>query len=185
MEVTEGRDQRSEIGGQMIHSRSPGERAGVRALPGVTTMRTMALTQGEADALIAMPKLLEVVGMIDFPTPGERAVWQAASVDGREKFVMDVNRGRLRLIKCTYQERYRLTEILVRVDVGGPPHRNPDGVVMDCPHIHVYREGFADKWAEPLPQGRFGEPTDLVRTFRDFLGFCNLQHIPEIQASLQ
>lgn len=143
------------------------------------------LTQMEADSLIAMPKLLEERGSLNFPPPGDKYSWPASSVDGRERFLMDVNRGRLQLVKCTYQERFRMTEILIRVDVGGPPHRNPDGVVVHCPHIHVYREGYADKWAEPLPAERFGDPADLVRTFRDFLQFCNVQDVPLIQASLQ
>ena len=143
------------------------------------------LSQAEADALNEMAKTIDHVGRLDFPQPGEKASWQATSVDRRERFLFDVNRGRLRLIKCTYQERYRLTEILVRVDIGGPPHKNPDGAVVPCPHIHVYRERYADKWAESLPAGQFSDPAELVQTFRDFLQFCNVQDIPEIQASLQ
>lgn len=143
------------------------------------------LLQSEAESLMEMPKRIEQRTRLDFPNPGEKAWWQATSLDGRERFLFDVNRGRLRLIKCTYQERYRMTEILVRVDLGGPPHRNPDGVVVPCPHIHVYREGFADKWAEPLPDEQFRDSSDLVTTFHDFLQFCKVQEVPEIQASLQ
>jgi len=143
------------------------------------------LTQAEANALIEMEKRLEERAVLKFPAPGDKESWQASSVDGRERFLMDVNRGRLCLIKCTYQERSRLTEILIRLDVGGPPHRNPDGAVVKGAHIHTYREGYADKWAAPLPAERFSDPEDLVRTFRHFLEFCNVQDVPQIQASLR
>jgi hypothetical protein len=143
------------------------------------------LTQAEAESLIAMEKRLEESGVIQFPHPGDQQSWKATSLDGRETFLMDVNRGRIRLAKCTYQERYRGTEILIRLDLAGPPHRNPDGEVIEAPHIHVYREGYADKWAMALPADRFPDTSDLPRTFRDFLAYCNVIDIPEIQASLQ
>lgn len=143
------------------------------------------LSQAEADLLMGAAKRLEESSLLYFPAPGEKASWTAVTIDGKEQLLFDVNRGRIRLRKCTYQERYQAMEILVRVDLDGPPHRNPDGIVVNCPHIHLYREGYADKWAEALPIDRFGDPTDLARTFRDFLEFCNVQEIPEIQASLQ
>jgi hypothetical protein len=143
------------------------------------------LSQAEADFLIQAAKRLEETVVLTFPAPGEKMSWTAETLDGKEQFLMDVNRGRIRLRKCTYQERYRAMEILVRVDLNGPPHRNPDGKVVECPHIHVYREGYADKWAQPLPAEQFSDPTDLAGTLRDFLEFCNVQEIPEIQASFQ
>ncbi|WP_428937003.1 DUF6978 family protein [Fontivita pretiosa] len=143
------------------------------------------LTQAVGDALIAMPKRLDERRALNFPGPGEKASWNASSSDGRERFLMDVNRSQMKLLKCTYQERYRITEILVRLDLDGPPHCNPDGEMITGPHIHTYREGYADKWAMPLPEERFGDPTDLARTFREFLEFCNVQEVPAIQAGLQ
>jgi hypothetical protein len=143
------------------------------------------LTKTVADSLIVMPKRLKERGTLNFPGGGESVSWDASSTDGRQRFLMDVNRGRLRLLKCTYQERYRLIYVLVRLDVGGPPHRNPDGELISGPHIHTYREGFADKWAEPLPSDRFVDPNDLTGTFREFLQFCHVQDIPLIQMSLE
>ena len=80
--------------------------------------------------------------------------------------------------KCTYQERYAVVEVLVRLDLDGPPHENPDGAVLPCPHLHLYKEGFADKWAYPLPAGAFADTTNLTKTFLDFLKYCNVQNIP-------
>jgi len=143
----------------------------------------VVLTQAEANALMGMPKRFASPTPIDFPDPGEKATFDIVSVDERERFLADVNRGRMRLRKCSYQERYRVVEILARLDLGGPPHENPDGKVVPCPHLHLYREGYGDKWAQPLPGG-FKSTSNLVTTFRDFMAFCNITGVPDIQAGL-
>lgn len=93
-------------------------------------------------------------------------------------------KGRLKLSKCTYQERYAVVEILVRLDVDGPPHVNPDGADVPCPHIHLYREGFADKWAYALPTGVFSNTSKLELTFVEFLGYCKVESIPDTLMAL-
>jgi hypothetical protein len=112
-------------------------------------MADINLTQAEADALIKMEKR----GVDDkkwlFPSPGERIAIPLVSVDKRENFILDVTRGQIRLTKATYQERARQAIILMRLDLDGPPHRNPDDEEIPWPHLHVYREGYGDKWASP------------------------------------
>lgn len=95
--------------------------------------------------------------------------------------MLDVNRrGKIKLTKCTYQERYAIIEILLRLDIGGPPHENPDGAEVPSPHLHVYREGYGDKWAVPTPP-EFGNTGDLAGTLQDFMQYCRIQEIPAIQ----
>lgn len=140
------------------------------------------LTQAEADRLMAMVKRFADQTTIIFPLAGEISQLEVKSVDGRESFLIDVNRkGKVKISKCTYQERYRVIEVLLRLDVDGPPHDNPDGTEVPCPHLHIYREGFAAKWAYPLPVGRFTDTADLANTLREFLEYCNVQDIPSIQ----
>jgi hypothetical protein len=80
--------------------------------------------------------------------------------------------------KCTYQERYAVIEILLRLDIDGPPHQNPDGVDVPCPHLHVYREGYGAKWAMPLPAD-FTNPSDLVVIHYDrLLSMTGQDHFP-------
>ena len=67
--------------------------------------------------------------------------------------------------------------------LGGPPHRNPDGEEIGTPHIHVYREGYGDKWALPLPAD-FRSVADLGTTLDDFLRYCNVTRPPRIQKGL-
>lgn len=142
------------------------------------------LTQQRADELMGMEKYCVGATSIQFPASGTTAQIDVKSTDERESFLIDVNRkGRIRLSKCTYQERYAVVEILLRLDVGGPPHENPDGIVISCPHLHVYKEGFGTKWAYALPAG-FTDTTDLVRTLIEFLTHCNVKDIPQIQRSL-
>jgi len=131
------------------------------------------LTQAEADVLLATQKEAEPGNRPLFPNPGTKVEVVLRSLDKRETFLLDVSRGRIKLTKVTYQHRARQTVILARVDIDGPPHRNPDGVEVPCPHLHLYREGFADKWAEPLP-ATFSGGGDLWRTLEDFCRFCNI-----------
>ena len=42
------------------------------------------------------------------------------------------------------------------------------------PHLHVYREEYGDKWATVLPAGVFSDPSDVWRTFEEFLAHCNI-----------
>ncbi len=141
------------------------------------------LNQQKADRLMAMPKALNNPS-IRFPLDDDFICIDAKSADGREAFVFDVNRkGRIKLTKCTYMERHAVTEILLRLDIDGPPHTNPDGAEVPCPHLHTFQEGFGDKWAAPLPV-EFTNPTDLVQTLIEFLKYANVLEIPDIQRSI-
>jgi hypothetical protein len=143
------------------------------------------LTQAKVDELLLLVKVLEKFGPIQFPPPGASQCLGLKSADGREEFAVDVNRrSRIKVTKCSYLERYQTTEILLRLDIDGPPHTNPDGVEVPCPHLHVYREGFADKWAHPASPTDFENTSDLVKTLIDFLGCCNVEDIPDVRGGL-
>jgi len=87
----------------------------------------------------------------DYPGLGGGIAAPLISVDGREHFFLDLRRGRVNLRKGTYQTRARKVVILARLDFCGPPHRNPDDEEVGSPHLHLYQEGFGDKWAFPVP----------------------------------
>ena len=142
------------------------------------------ISQAEVDALLAMEKHRTDEERHDFPSPGEKLMLPLVSADGREKFILDIGRGRIDFGKCVYQNRARQTLILVRIDLGGPPHRNPDDEEIPCHHIHPYREGYGVKWARALPRERFRDPTNLWRTLEDMLVFCNITLPPIIERGL-
>lgn len=138
------------------------------------------LTQAEADGLLAMEKHRVADDRYFFPAPGSVLVVPLQSADGREAFLLDLHRGRINLGKVKYQTRARHVVILARLDLGGPPHQNPDGVEIPSPHLHLYRQGFGDKWAFPLPGG-FRNPRDPWLSWEDFLAFCQVTRPPLMQ----
>ncbi len=147
-------------------------------------MADMNLTQAEANALIAMEKHRVTEDRSDFPMGGQSLALPLQSVDRREQFLLDLSRGRIDLLKVKMQNRGRQVVVLVRLDLGGAPHRNPDGEEIPVPHLHVYREGFGDKWAVPVPADRFTATNDAWRTLEEFLGFCNVTQPPHIERGL-
>lgn len=147
-------------------------------------MADISLTQAEADALIVMEKHRVTNDRTDFPMGGESVILPLQSADKREQFLLDLSRGRINLQKVKMQTRGRQVIVLVRLDLGGAPHRNPDGKEIPVPHLHVYREGYGDKWAMPVPTYFFCDVTDVWKTFEDFLRFCNITQPPYIDRGL-
>jgi len=147
-------------------------------------MAEIALTQAEADALIAMEKHRVNEEHCDFPMGGESLVLHLQSPDRREQFLLDLSRGRIDLLKVKMQNRGCQVVVLVRLDLGGAPHRNPDGEEIPVPHLHVYREGYGDKWAVPVPDKRFSNVAEVWQTLDDFMRFCNITQPPHIQRGL-
>lgn len=148
------------------------------------TMADSGLTQPEADALIALQK--RRVGQEEwrYPDLGGAIMIPLVSTDRREPFLLDLRRSRIDLAKSTYQNRGRQIVVLVRLDLGARPHRNPDGEEIGSPHLHVYREGYGDKWAYPPPADRFADLEDPWRTLEDFMQFCNVVEPPVIRRGL-
>ncbi len=147
-------------------------------------MADMNLTQSEADALIAMEKHCADEQQHAFPTLGQSLTVPLHSTDRREQFFLDISRGRIDLIRGKYQNRARQVLVLVRLDFGGAPHRNPDGEDIECPHLHVYREGFGDKWATRVPTEGFAESIDVWGMLGEFQRFCNITRPPRIERGL-
>ena len=90
------------------------------------------LPQAEADALIALAKRRADDDERRFPHPGERLVIPLVSLDKREDFLLDITRSQINVAKITHQNRARHVVILMRLDIQGAPHRNPDGEVIPC-----------------------------------------------------
>lgn len=131
------------------------------------------LTQQEADELIAALKHIRAEdAQFPFPAPGQSARLNLYAKDSKQEFIVDVNRrGYLNLVKrCTYQGRYHKDIILLRLDVAGPEHTNPDGQVLPGTHLHIFREEYADKYAVPIPP-EIVNPDDLYQTLIDFLTY--------------
>jgi hypothetical protein len=147
-------------------------------------MADVDIPQAEADALIAMEKRCVEDRIWSFPDPGGRLAIALTSIDKRENFTLDITRAGIKLTKATYQNRARQAIILLRLDLDGPPHRNPDDQEIPCPHLHIYREGFADKWAVLAPVDRYPNVEDLFSTFEAFMRHCNITEPPIVNKGL-
>src|SRR5205814_10608034 len=118
------------------------------------------LTQSEADKLTAIEKLFVKPETISLP-PGSDLTHELVSNDKQEQFLLDLWRGTFRLSKLKFQNRARQVIVLVRLDVDGAPHTNPDGQKLGGTHIHYYREGYDDRWALPLDLTVFSDTADI------------------------
>ena len=143
-------------------------------------MSETGLSQNDADALLVIEKHRESDRSWTFPALGGKLSIPLISYDRREHFLLDFSRGSIELRKVKLQTRARQTVVLLRVDLFGTPHLNPDGEEVPCPHVHVYREGFGHKWAYPLPADHFSDPGNLWVTLDEFLAYCNVTQAPEI-----
>ena len=141
------------------------------------------ITQPEADALLRLEKHYLDNDRFVFTGLGDALRIPLFSDDRQEEFMLDLTRGRIAITKNTLQNRARKTIVLVRIDLGGAPHRNPDGEEVPAPHIHLYSEGYGDKWAYPLPD-HFTDASSLRTTFDEFIRFCNIVTQPNIQWGL-
>jgi hypothetical protein len=147
-------------------------------------MAEINLTQTEADTLIAMEKHCLDDRVWDYPGLGGAIAVPLVSADKKENFFFDLTRSRINLAKGTYQNRGRHVVVLARLDFGGPPHRNPDDSEVPCPHLHLYREGYGDKWAFRAPAEQFSNLGNLWQTLEDFMRYCNITRPPIIQQAL-
>ena len=147
-------------------------------------MADIDLTQSEADGLIAMEKERVNDDLLYFPEPGARLNVPLRSLDRRESFLLDVTRSRISLTKATFQARARQVIVLLRLDMNGGPHRNPDGAEIECPHLHIYREGFGDKWAFELPSDLTSGDQNLYAFLTRFMTYCRIVVPPDIEEGL-
>jgi hypothetical protein len=147
-------------------------------------MSEVVLTQAEANSLLALEKHAVTSETYPFPEEGGSLVVPLVSADKREEFFLDISRGNINLNRGKYQNRARENVVLARLDFGGRPHRNPDDEEIACPHLHLYREGFGDKWAIKAPLDKFPNVANLRQTLNEFMQFCNITKKPDIEKGL-
>lgn len=148
-------------------------------------MTQIFLTQKEADHLLYAVKKQRIDDTeYQFPDLGGSLTVPLISIDLKQEFLLDISKTSINLSKGKYQTRTHKVIILARLDFGGSPHRNPDDKDIPCPHLHLYKEGFADKWAFPIPIDKFHNLSDLWVTLQDFMKFCEIIKPPNINLTL-
>jgi hypothetical protein len=140
------------------------------------------LVQADADSLLRMEKIRLRDDNVTFPDLGGRVEIPLSSRDRRESFSLDINRKRISLL-TGYQTRARQTVVLARLDFAAP-HRNPDGQEIGVPHLHLYREGFGDRYAVDVPAGMLSNPADAWQVLHDFMSYCRIVEAPNFVRGL-
>jgi hypothetical protein len=138
------------------------------------------LSQDLANGLISMRKQRKTEEVYYFPGSGDSRILPLVSEDFQESFSLDIARGNKDASKIKYQNRGRDVVVLLRIDLKGHDHCNPDGSEVPCPHLHIYKQGYADKWAYPIPT-EFTNPSDKWQMLNDFMHYCNIIRPPNIQ----
>lgn len=149
-------------------------------------MSSIILAQEEADGLLAMKKHRADEKHHLFSV-GSKLSLDIKSSDGQEEFKLDLNRGnraRVNLQRIKMQTRGRTAIVLVRLDLAGRPHRNPNGEEIETPHLHLYQEEYHDQWAFPVPPEHFRDVNNLKMTLDDFMRYCNIVRPPHIEMGL-
>jgi len=136
------------------------------------------LSQQEADDLLAMRKEREKNKTYHLPTGGKQIHIPLVSCDKEHRFILDINSGRAIIRKYTFQTRLNVIA-LIRLDINGRPHTNPDAVYVGGTHIHRYREGCGLAWAEALPES-FGS-ADILELLDRFMTDCTIVKKPKIK----
>jgi hypothetical protein len=141
------------------------------------------LTEEEFLVLLRVEKFYEGDSIYDYPALSGAVSIPLRSRSPREDFQLDISRARIRISKNKFQNRVRSIVILARLDLNGPPHRNPDGTETPASHLHLYRPGYGDKWAVLLPPC-FTNTNDIMLTLDQFMDYCNVVMKPSIQGRL-
>lgn len=142
------------------------------------------LTNQEARDLLSKDKIFIEDEQI-LLSPGCRDARDVESIDRVDSFKLDYYRGSIKLSRVRHQLRSQTTIILVRLDIDGPPHTNPDGQVIGPTHMHLFREGYEDKWAEEIDRSIFTDAANIRLTLEQFCEYCNISNVPPIIEQLQ
>ena len=128
----------------------------------------MLLSQNEADRLLQLPKEFDPSqDQIEFRRSAFSKRYDLFEVNGRERFLLDLERSQIRTVTLKFQTRARTVFILARLDINGPVHRN--------------RVAFLP---QDIPQFSTNPPGDEVRWLVAFLRFSAVQSLPTIQTTM-
>lgn len=140
----------------------------------------MAITQKEYDFLMSQDKEFDdIISPIELGPAPIHWTRKISSASTKDIFLLDFHRGSFEISRYTINKRYRQTLIMVRYDNKGR-HTNPDGVSFDGPHIHLYKEGYSDKFAYPIEEVGILEEDTMEEVFNKIMHLCNIKKYPSV-----
>lgn len=161
----------------------------------------MSLTNQQAQVLFNLDKSTEFSNYI-LPNLNELLTIKLHSVDTHfrdEVFSLDINRKSMVLRKKTFQNRVQNNIVLRRLDFCAG-HHNPsinsipddlDAKIIELMHkyenvrfsqqihIHLYIDGYGEKWAFPITEFDFAVTgDDIIAQTLAFCSYCNINKLP-------
>ena len=134
-------------------------------------MADIFLTQHEGDTLLGMSKITNKENLLCKSSLRCTLDIPLQSKNGKEKFILYYTQHSINILKRNHHLSARNIIGLARLDLDGPPHRNPDGEEIGPRHLHLYRENFGLKWAYDIPNDKF---SNLENAFSDARRFYDL-----------
>ncbi|MBE9429471.1 DUF6978 family protein [Staphylococcus warneri] len=96
------------------------------------------------------------------------------------KYFLTIKRGNIEKnrfsISIIFEDTY---DTLVRIDVNGGIHDNPDGTVAPKSHIHIYNSSFdkKDKFAYEIDLKEFPNIYNVFNAYISFLAYNNIKEL--------
>ena len=136
----------------------------------------LILTQNEYDRLMQLRKTFD--SCIKLPMDDEKVSYTLHALDSSETFLLNIERKRIFEIRRSKLNTSFSKEPILRVEVDGRPHINPDGERIGRNHIHIYKQGYGLSWAYPLEtfsDELFKDATNFNILFSDFCKYSNIE----------
>lgn len=142
-----------------------------------------ALSKTKIEYLLDIEKYYLDSQSYKFPSLGGKLSIPLKSSDKNEDFILDITRSHINISKNTFQNRARKTIVLLRLDIDSAPHQNPNGEKLGGTHLHIYKEGYGDKFAYPLPDD-FKNCNGISDYLDKFMDYCHIIKKPIIEKEL-
>ncbi len=108
------------------------------------------------------------------------------ALNSMEEFVLNYiqsphSKGSLTLLNRNHHLRTKTNIGLARLDLGGHPHRNPDGTEVGRSHLHIFKEGSNTlPWAIDVPPDKFSNLDNVPQALADFMDYCRIEQKPNL-----
>ncbi len=136
----------------------------------------MILDQAMADGLIATRKVFIDKKPLTVNRPYNEQKELRSERDPYEVFYLNITQTAIEFGRYFTVTRFFQTPLVRACLDPDAVHPNPDGTKIKGAHIHLYRQGYKDRFAYPLSEKGFTN-TEIVPFLKEFLKFCNIEDI--------
>jgi hypothetical protein len=134
----------------------------------------MELTQTLAEKYLNSPKRLKNKNSLtlnaEFKINGEELI----SDEYGDIFKLDLRKNKIELQVMNCNTRANECFVLARLCVNDREHKNPDGTKIGETHLHIYKEGYNDRFAYDPKKYGFSNFDNVPALLIQFVEFCKI-----------